>query len=81
MKMKNQQAQQLYQHMRHPMMIGPLIVFWVTPLMTYDRACFAISFTLYQLFGNRISEHDIEYVENQLVERFQNLRDANPKRD
>jgi len=48
-----------YRHVRHPLMTGFLIAFWVTPDMTVTRLCFALLFTAYIFKGMRIEESDL----------------------
>ena len=46
----------LYRIVRHPLMLGMLIAFWSTPLMTVGHFVFAAGFTAYILVGTRIEE-------------------------
>jgi protein-S-isoprenylcysteine O-methyltransferase Ste14 len=47
----------LYRFVRHPMMVGFLVVFWATPTMTVDRLIFALGMTVYILIGISFEEH------------------------
>jgi hypothetical protein len=63
---KNAQVQILYEHMRHPMFIGPLLVIWMTPIMTLDRFCAAIGESL------RIHSSDLDRIYHLRIIRQQN---------
>ena len=65
--------------MRHPIFLSLAIAFWATPVMTFDRFCFALSMTLYLLFGNRIDERDIQFVEDQLSSTLRSTLEKRPK--
>lgn len=53
----------LYRLVRHPLMVGFLIAFWVTPVMSTGHMFFAAMTSLYILFGTWLEERD-------LVEQF-----------
>jgi protein-S-isoprenylcysteine O-methyltransferase Ste14 len=48
-----------YKYVRHPLMLGFLVFFWVTPNMTASHFCFAAMFTIYVLIGTRYEERDL----------------------
>lgn len=50
---------ELYQYVRHPVMMGFLIAFWSTPVMTLGHLQFALGATLYMLFGLWLEERDL----------------------
>jgi protein-S-isoprenylcysteine O-methyltransferase Ste14 len=50
----------LYRIMRHPIMVGFLIIFWAAPDMSVGRLLFAAASTAYILLGVRLEEHDLK---------------------
>jgi protein-S-isoprenylcysteine O-methyltransferase Ste14 len=63
-------ARALYRLVRHPMMLGLLVVFWATPTMTWDRALFAIGMTAYIAIGIAFEERDLERTFGESYRRY-----------
>jgi protein-S-isoprenylcysteine O-methyltransferase Ste14 len=66
----------LYKLVRHPMMLGMLIGFWVTPYMTLGHLVLAFGFSIYILIGIYFEERTLL---KQLGEDYRDYRDRTPK--
>ncbi|MEO8061369.1 MAG: methanethiol S-methyltransferase [Pseudomonadota bacterium] len=49
----------LYRHVRHPLYLGWLFVFWSAPTMTLSHLVFALATTAYILIAVRLEERDL----------------------
>ena len=56
---KELRVEGVYRIVRHPLMIGLLLVFWATPQMTIGHFLFSIGMTLYIVIGTLLEEHDL----------------------
>jgi protein-S-isoprenylcysteine O-methyltransferase Ste14 len=48
-----------YRHVRHPLYVGWLLIFWCTPTMTVAHLVFALGLTAYILIAIRYEERDL----------------------
>ena len=54
------QIKSLYKIVRHPLMVGWIVVFWATPVMTNGHLLFASTLTIYILIALIYEEKDLE---------------------
>ena len=71
--MKSEEHRELFQHMRHPVFLSPLIILWAVPTMTYDRILLAVMIPLYLLWGSGLVGDDVVYVNDMYRQKKQTL--------
>ncbi len=61
----------LYKIVRHPLYLGFLIAFWVTPDMSVGHLVFALTSTLYIVIGTQLEEKDLVVLFGDKYRRYQ----------
>ncbi len=59
-----------YKYIRHPIMLGIIISFWATPLMTVSHLVFAMGTTIYVLIGIKLEEEDMISIYGNLYQEY-----------
>jgi hypothetical protein len=72
-------VQRLYDHLRHPILLGFLLIAWTTPIMTLDHFFLAFALSSYLLLANGIDSEDIRFVESQLASGMKHVIESKPK--
>lgn len=62
---KSEEQQQLLSHNRHPLFLGPTLILWAVPVMTYDRLLVAVMLPLYMGLTSNVDRLDVAYVSEQ----------------
>jgi protein-S-isoprenylcysteine O-methyltransferase Ste14 len=60
----------LYRLVRHPLYVGWLFIFWMTPVMTLAHLVFSIGTTLYILAAIQLEERDLVHEYGQAYEDY-----------
>ena len=60
-----------YRYIRHPIMTGFLVAFWVTPRMTVGHLAFAAGMTIYILVGVTLEQRDLAALFGDRYRRYQ----------
>lgn len=59
-----------YKYVRHPIMLGFVVAFWATPMMTVSHLVFAMGTTIYMLVGIKLEEVDMIWIYGNLYQEY-----------
>lgn len=60
-----------YRFVRHPLLLGFMIAFWATPIMTLGHLVFAIATTAYMLIAIQLEERDMANIHGDEYRQYQ----------
>jgi protein-S-isoprenylcysteine O-methyltransferase Ste14 len=60
-----------YRVVRHPIMLGFIVAFWATPVMTWGHFLFALMTTVYIIVAVHLEERDLRDAHGRLYEEYQ----------
>eukprot|EP01126_Amoeba_proteus_P020588 TRINITY_DN2092_c0_g1_i7.p1 TRINITY_DN2092_c0_g1~~TRINITY_DN2092_c0_g1_i7.p1 ORF type:complete len:277 (+),score=39.97 TRINITY_DN2092_c0_g1_i7:550-1380(+) len=57
------ELEDLYSHMRHPLILGICVLFFANPIFTYDKCALAVIFCLFIFLSSELDEKDLSFIE------------------
>lgn len=64
------QTSGLYNYLRHPLLLGFMIAFWSTPMMTTGHLLFALVTTAYMLVAIQLEERDLGKIHGDVYQTY-----------
>jgi steroid 5-alpha reductase family enzyme len=77
---KDVSTRALFGHSRHPIFLGPALVFFSVPFMTLDRFVVALWLIAYMVLRNDLDEVDVAFVARSATERVGQVLRERPGR-